>query len=70
MAWFVIEADITARETPRETRLSFFTVLVVRERQSVPNHREALALIDEYLLEVSAPLVWDIRIVAIDDITP
>jgi hypothetical protein len=70
LAWFVIESDITARETPRETRLSFFTVLLVRERTRPPDQQEARALIDEYLREIGAPLAWDIDIVAIADITP
>ena len=69
MAWFVIEADITARETLQEARLSFFTVLVVRELRHTPNHDEALALIDEYLQEVHAPFTWDLDLIAIERVT-
>jgi hypothetical protein len=69
LAWFVVEADITARKAPQETRLSFFTVLVVRELQSRPDHRCALGLIEEYLEEVGDPTAWDLELIAVEDVT-
>lgn len=66
MTWFVIEADITARGTPQETRLSFFTVLVVRELRRTPAKDEALALVDDYLREVHAPFEWDLDLIAVE----
>ncbi len=68
MTWFLIEADITARETPDEKRLSFFTVLVVRELRRRPNDEEAQALIDDYLTEVHAPFEWDVELIAVDPV--
>jgi hypothetical protein len=65
LTWFVIEADVTARETLEETRLSFFTVLVVRESRDRPTKEAALALIDDYLREVHAPFTWDLELIAV-----
>jgi hypothetical protein len=66
LTWFVIEADVTARETLEETRLSFFTVLVVRELRNTPSQEAALALIDDYLREVHAPFTWDLELIAVE----
>jgi hypothetical protein len=66
LTWFVIEADVTARETLEETRLSFFTVLVVRELGDVPSEDAALVLIDDYLQEVHAPFTWDLELIAVE----
>jgi hypothetical protein len=66
LTWFVIEADITAREMPDEPRLSFFTVLVVRELRRTPTPVEAAELVDDYLREVHAPFIWDLALIGIE----
>lgn len=68
MTWFLIEADITAREAPDEIRLSFFTVLIVRNLDERPSNDRALVLVDEYLREVHAPFTWDARLIAVDQV--
>jgi len=66
LTWFIIEADITARRTPQDMRLSFFTVLVVRELRRTPSEDEALALIEDYLREVDEPFNWDLALIAVE----
>jgi hypothetical protein len=68
LTWFVIEADITAREMPEEPRLAFFTVLVVRELRQAPTPMEAVELIDDYLREVHAPFTWDLALIGIEPV--
>jgi hypothetical protein len=68
LTWFVIEADVTAREMLEETRLSFFTVLVVRESRDAPTQEAALTLIDDYLREVHAPFTWDLELIAVETV--
>jgi hypothetical protein len=70
LAWFVIEADITARETPDETRLAFFTVLVLRDLQQQPSPAEATELVNDYLRDVHAPFSWDLTLVSIEATGP
>jgi hypothetical protein len=70
LTWFVIEADITAQETPEETRLAFFTVLVVRQLDREPTPEEAAELVGDYLRDVHAPFTWDLRLVSIEEAGP
>jgi hypothetical protein len=68
LTWFLLEADITARETPEETRLAFFTVLIVRELARMPDADEARQLVDAYLREVHAPFDWDVEVIAVEEL--
>jgi hypothetical protein len=68
LTWFLIEADVTARETPEETRLSFFTVLILRRLDTPPSAADALDLVDDYLREVHAPFSWDAQLIAVDQV--
>jgi hypothetical protein len=70
LTWFVIEADITARESPDETRLAFFTVLVVRQLEQKPSPEEAVELVDGYLRDVHAPFEWDLSLISIEATGP
>jgi hypothetical protein len=68
--WFLVEADITAREAPEDRRLAFFTVLVVKRMERAPTLQQAGELVDQYLREVHAPFSWETRLISIEETGP
>jgi hypothetical protein len=70
MKWFLVEADITVHGDVDDSRLEFFTVLIVKQLPSKPTMDRARAFTTEYLNDAHLPFEWDQKIVSVEEIGP
>jgi hypothetical protein len=68
--WFVIEADVSARELVEDQRLAFFTVRIVKHLDERPSDEQGVIYVAQYLQDAHIGFDWDARLVSIEKTEP